>query len=335
MENNEKDLIEQELNRKGTKIQEVEKDEEISFSKEFYAEDFNNEEIILEINCLFIGSSLSGKSLLINNLINLNEIEQNLEKINPKKYKRTLHLDKRVKRLNIKTEKIDMKFYEIASNLDFSRLYDTYINFLEKFDFIFYVFNNEINFEENLIFLENFKNSIYNTKLLDEKNAKFFFENKFYLILTKLYYTESDKINLLKEIRINKDLMKKDSFKITKEMKNNFKKYFLMELENEEIDKKKSENCKGKKSEYIIPFQFRVIDFDLKKPKDFHTFIMNLLESLLKVPIDNLSKRSNKGQENDRKNLTLVKVNEKNFFELSNKFFFGSINFTKKKNIYC
>lgn len=321
-------------------IQTIEKDE--NFILDWGEnEDDETEEIIYEIKILFIGNTLSGKSFIISKLIEeFNNSNENL-RINSSLYKRTIGLDKRLHQVMINGDNFIIKYYEISSNLDFTRLNDFYFDFLNSFDLLFFIFNKEINYNENLVFLDNFKNSLIGSYLINEQNAKYFLEKKLFVINSFLKYDNTDMMKHIYSIRQNKARL---SIYIKKESNDLFDNkdflYFEFIDYNNKINSNKISNVKKEeKFEYKnMKFLINQIQFHINKFVDFKKEFSNLVYTLFyrKDTIIVNSKRSNEKNHNNLFiNLTIVKNNDKDVFDLSNKFFFDKQRKKAKKKITC
>lgn len=325
-------------------VETIEKDQELNLDWD-ENEDVETEEYIYEIKILFLGNTLSGKSLIISKLIDEFDSKTEKIKVNPISYKRTIGLDKRVHQININGENFIIKYFEIASNLDFTRLNDTYIDFLNSFDLLFFVLNKEINYEENLLYLENFKNSIIDSYLINEQNAKYFFENKLYLINSILKFDENDKVKHINTIRENKIRLSKYTKKDKSDFFNNKDLlYFeiasdLAEFRNKLVDGKTNKNNKQLNQENrTLKFLINQINFDVNKFCDFKRVFSDLVYSLFyrKDTIRVNSKRSKDKDYNDLlKNLTIVKKDNQDVFDLASRFFFERQRKRIKKKINC
>lgn len=324
-------------------FQTIEKDKELNLDWE-ENEDVETEEYIYEIKILFLGNTLSGKSFIISKLIDEFNNRTEKLKVNPVSYRRTLGLDKRLHQININEENFIIKYFEMASNLDFTRLNDVYIDFLNSFDLLFFVFNNEINCDENLLYLDNFKNSILDSYLINEQNRKYFFERKFYVINSILKFDDNDKVKHINAIRENRIRLSK----YTKKDKSDFfydkdKMYFEIDNESAEYRNKlaKGKNTNIRKTNQenkSLRFLINQINFDVNKFCEFKKNFCDLVYSLFyrKDTIRVSSKRSNDKDYNDLlKNLTIVKKDNKDVFDLASKFFFEKQRKRIKKKINC
>lgn len=326
-------------------IEAIEKDQEFNLDW-VEDEDVETEEYIYEIKILFLGNTLSGKSLIISKLIDEFDTKTEKLKANPMVYRRTLGLDKRLHQVIINDENFIIKYFEIASNLDFTRLNDIYADFLNSFDLLFFVFNKEINYDENLIYLENFKNSISDSYLISEQNRKYFFEKKFYVINSILKFDDNDKLKHINAIRENRSRLSKY---IKKEKDDFFNNKDLMHFEIEsDLAKYSNKTAKGKNIENKKPttrqdnkdlrFLINQMNFDVNKFCEFKKNFSDLVYSLFyrKDTIRVSSKRSNDKDYNDLlKNLTIVKKDNKDVFDLASKLFFERQRKKIKKKINC
>lgn len=331
-------------------VETIEKDQNINIDWD-ENEDVETEECIYEVKILFIGNTLSGKSLIISKLID--EFQSKTEKLKIKTtlYKRTIGLDKRLHEIKIDEENFIIKYYEIASNLDFTRLNDNYIDFLNSFDLLFFVLNKELNYEENILFLDNFKNSILDSYLINELNAKYFFEKKLFLINSTLKFDDNDKVKHINAIRENKLRLSKYTKKDKRDFFNN-KDLIYFEIEND-VTELENNNVKGKlndnnninnkikqekQEKKNLKYLINQINFDVNKFCVFKKVFSALVYSLFyrKDTIRVNSKRSNDKDYNDLlKNLTIVKKNNKDVFDLASKFFFERHRKRIKKKINC
>lgn len=332
-------------------------------------EEFEENDFIYEIKILFIGNALSGKSFIITKLIENFDIEDPQIKIKAQIYQRTLGLDKRHHQVILNNEKFFIRYYEIASNIDFKRLYDSYSLFLQSFDLIFFILNKEINYVENLLFLENFKNSIKETNIASENNTKNFFENKFFIINSVLNYSDADKDALTKSIKNNILMMRKDVAKsvISYNSSSNTPDYLTFDIENESITQIKNKSVNNKeissmsnnksnnKPSKLENFETRrfimkQINFNTKNFREFRNNLKEIIFDLFfKNPntyYKNTSRRSfdhnninniaNKNlNQNIFKNLTLVEKKNKDEFDLAAKFFFEKQRKKPKKTFHC
>jgi len=326
-------------------IHTVERDQE--FNLDWLGnEDDETEQYIYEVKILFIGNTLSGKSFIISKLIDEFHTKADNFKVNPVSYKRTIGLDKRLHEININKEIFIIKYYELASNLDFSRLNDNYIDFLNIFDLLFFVFNKELNFEENLIFLDNFKYSIADSYLTNEQNAKYLFEKKLYLINSTLKYDDNDKLKHINSIRENKLRLSKYTT-IDKSRLLNNKDFMLFENNSEFTSEFKTKDLKGKltnndikkekqnnNSKYLI----NQISFHVNNFCQFKTEFCDLVYSLFyRKDTLKISSKTNNDKESNGflKNLTIVKKKDKDMFDFVSKFLFERHRKRIKKKIHC
>jgi len=336
----------------------IEKEEDLNINWDELEEN-EIETYVYEIKVLFIGNILSGKSFIINNLIdNYNNDKINL-KINPKVYKRTLGLDKRIQQITFNNENFIIKYYEIASNLDFTRMTDDYIKFLNSFDLIFFILNKEINTDENLIFFENFKDSIRDSYLTNENNAKYFFEKRFHIVQTFLNYNESDKLKHIKLIKENKAKFNKfvrsdkssilfEKEKLFFDIDNNQNIFDTKDLHKNQnknginISNSKEGNSKSSnQSKLKLKYPINEIKFDINNFSEFKNVFQDLIYSLFykKETLKVNSKRS----DNDNlksldflRVLTIIKKDNKDVFDFVNKFHFEKYrNKLNKKKIHC
>jgi hypothetical protein len=319
----------------------IEKDQDINFDWD-ENEDKEIEEYTYVIKILFIGNTLSGKSFIISKLIE--EFDSSTEKLKIKSllYKRTIGLDKRLHKIIINEENFIIKYYEIASNFDFTRLNFTYCDFLNGFDLLFFSFNKEINYEENLIFLDNFKNSIFDSYLINELNAKYFFEKKLFVINSILKYDDNDKINHINVIRENKARLSIYTKKDQNDIFNN-KDLMYFEMDGESIKKYidgkiKNNNNQEKQETKNLRYLINQIQFDINKYLDFKKVFSDLIYSLFcrKDTFKISSRESNNKDNNDLlKNNTIVKKDIKDIFDLASKFYFEKHRKRIKKKINC
>ena len=327
-------------------VEVIEKDNEINLDWQNLDDD-KEEDYIYEIKILFIGNSLSGKSFIITKLIENYNNENAKIKINSNAYKRTLGLDKRFHQININEENFIIKYFEIASNLEFDRLNDDYIEFLNCFDLIFFILNKEINFEENILYLEIFKNSIKDSKLTNELNAKYFFEEKFYIVNSTLNYDDNDILKLMKISKNNKMQMRKET-KASRPDFLNYQDHLFFEINNDDenlVHKKTLKitnvipNNIAKNEEKNKRFSLKEIKFNINNFSEFKRIFSNMIYSLFyKNDTIKCTSRKSNGEfknENFVKNLTIVKNQNKDLFDLASRFFFEKQRKKIKKKIYC
>ena len=279
------------------------------------------------INILYLGSSLVGKTYIINKLVEKieNNSKSDINKINIDLYKRTLGLDKRIQKIIYDNKNITVRFFELGSNINFDRLYDGYLDFLEEFDLIFLIVNKEINWGENLSFLQSFKDSLKDSRILNSNNYKNFLEKKFYIVSSRLNFMESEKNTIRNRQRISMNNVSKKN----PEKENKFRNYSSNKDEDEHLDweinlnNSLNKNKEEKSVNDFVKINLNFLIFDINKISEFKEKFQEILDEKLEDKI-------NEEIYNDVAN----KVN-KDVFDLSNKFFFDKIRKKKKKKYTC